>query len=254
MWLYVYLPKQKTFYIFTPMLKLIVNSDLHFQRGSIREDKVNHLATIQRINQSEGVDAVICAGDLTNNGFDGKALLCWRYGGTEDQVTPLKEFVDALGAPTYLCEGNHDQYVPWPYLHKGVRDLVVRRHGGRTYAWSLQKSGINYRFICLGVYPDKNARKFLLRELCAHSDNIVIYFHYNLEGQYSDWWSDDEKKRFLAILEPYRARIRLIIVGHRHENYNAIWNGYNVVSGAGSNVLMCTVDPSNNFTVAVREF
>lgn len=236
------------------MLKLIVDSDLHFGQGHIRADKSNHAALIPKIVRDEGVDAVICAGDLTERGWDGKNLLCWHYGGTDNQVAPLKQFIAEIEAdvPVYICEGNHDQYVPWPYFHKGVKNLVKERHGGRIYSWGLKKDNIKYHFVCLGVYPDEGARAFLRRELESHpGDYIVIYFHYNVDGAYSDWWSVGDKTAFVQILEPHRARISAIIVGHLHANYHKVWNGYNIISGAGSNVLMTTI---NETSISTREY
>ncbi len=235
-------------------IRLVIDSDLHFRNGSIRPDKSHHETLIKKLAESEKLDAVICAGDLTEKGYDGKKFMCWQYGGPDDQVTPLRNFVDALQpvVPVYLCEGNHDQYVPWPYLHKGVRDLVHQRHGDSIYSWKMLKEGHQYHFICLGVYPDKKARKFLAAELKANPGaKFVIYFHYNVEGAWSDWWTSEEKKMFLDIIEPYRIDIRLIIVGHRHSNYLINWKGYNVVSGASTRLVVCTVSPDS---VTMREY
>lgn len=49
---------------------IVCDSDLHFQDGSIRSDKKDNVGKIQRIKP----DLVIAAGDLTNNGSDGKSF------------------------------------------------------------------------------------------------------------------------------------------------------------------------------------
>lgn len=238
-------------------LNLVIDSDLHFTAAGIRADKADHLTKIEKLSESTYIDAIICAGDLTDNGFDGKSFLCWQYGGTEDQVTPLARYIERLQtiAPTYVAMGNHDHYVPWPYLHKGVRNFVKKRHGALLYSWECR--GI-FKFICLDVYPDAAALKFLKKELkSAAQKMVIIYFHYNVEGAWSDWWTDKEKNAFLAALEPYRKQIKLIICGHRHSNYLIEWEGYNVVSGGGGKLMVCTLlkkDLADDLTVRFEEY
>lgn len=250
------------------MLKLIIDSDLHFCDGKIRIDKTDHLAIIKEIHRTENVDAMICMGDLTESGTDGKSFLCWQYGGVDDQVTPLKMFVNKIeneyGIKIFLGEGNHDEYVPWPYLHKGVRNMIKARskNNSTIYTesmWRQDRGEIEiykYKFIFLGKYPSTKAVDFLSEELRTglSDDNIIIGFHYNVEGDWSDWWSQNDKINFLHALEPYRKQIRLIVVGHRHENYLLSWHGYNVISGAGSRVVLCKIDPNNDFKPSMHEF
>lgn len=231
-------------------ITLVIDSDLHFKADGIRFDKADHLAKLRQLSD---IDAIICAGDLTNNGFDGKRFLCWPYGGSEDQLSPMAQHIDELQtiAPTYVSMGNHDNYVPWPYIHKGVRDYVVERHGGLRYSWEIKRADhagtlMIFRFICLDLYPDSAGLRYLEAELKANPNKmIVLYFHYNVEGAWSDWWSDAEKKAFLEAIEPHRRRIKLIICGHRHANYHIVWNGYDVVSGAGSRLMVCTISKRN---------
>jgi 3',5'-cyclic AMP phosphodiesterase CpdA len=238
-------------------LRLIIDSDLHFKDGQIRKSKTDHVETILSIVPEYEVDAIICAGDLTDSGYDGKHLCCWHYGGKDDQVSPLVKFVNAIEhtAPVYLCMGNHDNYVPWPYVHKGVRKLIIDRHGSLRYSWDLEKIGsdgnqVMYHFICLDVYPNSKSIKFLKKDLAKNSDKIIIiYFHYCLTGGFSDWWTDNEKNTFYDTIKDYN--IRLIIVGHRHQNWLDKWNGIDVVSGAGAKVVLCTLDGENT---SIKQF
>lgn len=57
------------------MIKVILDSDLHFKNNAIRPDKANDVAKILDVCTREVVDAVIVPGDLTNNGSSGKSFL-----------------------------------------------------------------------------------------------------------------------------------------------------------------------------------
>ena len=222
-------------------IKLIIDSDLHFEKKGIRPDKENHLGKIGTLTD---IDAMICSGDLTNNGWDGKSTLGWYYGGTEDEVTPLKNFINFIETdykiPVYICDGNHDQYVPWPYLHKAVRNYIEKKHGNLLYSWDLK----GYHFICMSVYPNADRLEFLKKDLEKNKDKpIIIYFHYCLTGAWSDWWKDSEKIAFYNTIKDYK--IRLIIVGHRHSNWLDSWNGIPVASGAGDKLVICTITPDD---------
>lgn len=245
-----------------PHLRLIINSDLHFTEAGIRPDKSGHAALAREVVSKTPIDAIICAGDLTDMGWDGRRFLCWAYGGAEDQVTPLRRWVEGLEAdvaPVFLASGNHDQYVPWPYRHKGVRDFIESRHGGLHYNWEIivrlagsdseadgnaddGQNEIRYRGVCLDVYPDKAGRDYLANIIQRHpNDRYIIYFHYNLEGSYSDWWSEDEKQKFADVIAGHD--IALIVCGHYHINSLKKWRGYNVAMGAGSRLAVVTLGP-----------
>lgn len=258
------------------MIRLIVDSDLHFTADGPRADKRDHAARIREVAATNSINAIICAGDLTDMGWDGKRFLCWAYGGAEDQVAPLRRWVEGLAAdvaPVYLASGNHDQYVPWPYRHKGVRDFIEQRHGALRYSWRVtapvpitesleMQSALNsilgkappsptiiYHAVCLDVYPDRAGREYLRGVMAAHPDDyFIIYFHFNLEGPYSDWWSDAEKNAFAEVLIGHR--VALIVCGHWHTTALSQWRGYNVAMGAGSKVALVTLDTGLHGTTA----
>lgn len=233
-------------------LNLIIDSDLHFKNGYIRLDKYNHSDIILDVSTKNNIDAIICAGDLTNNGFSGKHLCCWYYGGTENQITPLLNYVKKIEkvAPVYLCMGNHDTYIPRPYIFNGVETVIKQKYGSLLYSWDLNKNDTIYHFICLSIYPDSKAIIFLKSDLEKNKNKtFIIYFHYCITGGWSDWWTDKEKQIFYDVIKNYN--IRLIIVGHRHQNWLDKWEGINVVSGAGSKVLLCTLDNNNT---KIQEF
>ena len=221
------------------MIKFLVDSDLHFRRN-IRNDKLDHVKKITNLCNQEKINALICPGDLTNNGWNGKHILCWYYGGKEDQLTPLKkQYVDILSQklPVYLCGGNHDYYVPWPYITHPVINYIKERHGAKYYSFDIQ----TLHFICLDRYPDKYGIKFLQKDLEKYKDrDIIIIFHYNLIGPYSNWWKENEKEIFYNTIKNHN--IIALIVGHWHTSRVDEWKGYKVIYGAGSKIAKCTYD------------
>lgn len=223
------------------MFQFIVSSDLHFST-KIREDKADNLGIIKNLKSAPrtNIQAVICAGDLTEYGADGSSFLCYQYGGDEPQVQALQqqwiEPIESAGIPVYLCAGNHDEYVPWPYFYKPVHKLIKRKHGDLMYSFDIAgNAGIN--FVCLGKYPDKKALEFL-RDAASKTRPNCIFFHYNLTGPYSDWWTEEEKNAFYNEISKYE--ILAIIVGHHHISHDTNWRGYRVISGSGSSVAVCT--------------
>ncbi len=228
------------------MFKFIVDSDLHFKHD-IRSVKRNNVQKITEKIKNDNIKAIICPGDLTNNGWDGKKFWKWKYGGDFNQLGPLKkDYVEPLEDHTnvYLCAGNHDTYVPWPYFHKGVFDYIKARHGSLRYSFDLKEdSDQGLHFICLHIYPDEDGIEFLQKDLKKNHDRkIVIYFHYNLSGPFSDWWNDEEKGVFLKTIKDYN--IKAIIVGHFHKTYERDWNGYKIINGGGRNIPLVTYDPN----------
>lgn len=201
----------------TETFSFAADSDLHFP--DLRSPK---RANVSRIISSD-VDFLIVAGDLTDHGTDGRGTFCLPGG--EDELGPfLDNYYDPISKhmKIYLCAGNHDNYVPKPYLHKPVMDLIKEKHGGLTYSFDYK--GVH--FACCHIYPDAKILKWLKKDLDKVEGPIVIYFHYNLTGAYSNWWAKDkdedpelaEKRReeFFKVIA--NKDVKLIITGHSHVN------------------------------------
>ena len=218
------------------MVTFIVDSDLHFT-NSITPKKSNHVSLITGICKERQIDAVICPGDLTDNGWNGKSLCCWKYGGEYDQLISLKEqYISPISKYTnvYLCMGNHDTYTPWPYIHP-VGNYIERRYDSLRYVFKLG----DLHFVCLNIYPDRKGISFL-NDILVKGRPYVLFFHYNLEGQWSDWWTEKEKEQFYETIKDYN--IVAILVGHAHRSSNMEWRGINVISGASTAVPVCTYE------------
>jgi predicted phosphodiesterase len=250
------------------MLKFIIVSDTHYTINGIRPDKQDNVSKILSTND---IDCVLAVGDLTDVGADGSVDCvqgsCVK---TNDELGSLrKNFVDVIDKhiDVYMCHGNHDTYTIGFWLNicncclsqknypvtNYIKDYN-RRHKIDYYhenCYMFKKK--NIRFISLGLYPDSSAIQFLknvkIFSDTIFSEKIVIFFHFNMEGQYSDWWSDVEKETFYDTIKDLN--ILCICVGHRHETYsNIYWKNIRVLSGAGVNSLICTYE---NDTLSVNE-
>ena len=223
-------------------ITFLVDSDLHFKHEII-STKTNNVNKIITLAQKEKINALICPGDLTDNGWDGAHFTCWKYGGDYDQLTPYKEQYEkpiSKHIPIYECAGNHDYYVPPPHIHHGVLDYIKSKHGGLRYSFDIDK----LHFIALDRYPDKDGMNFLKDDIKKHKDkDIIIFFHYNLTGPYSEWWSEDEKEKFYEVIKYYK--VKALLVGHLHSSMLSEWKGYKVILAGGPKIAKCIYDGEN---------
>ena len=216
------------------------DSDLHFKKRdnnivTLYDYKANN---VQRIINSNA-DFVLVAGDITNNGSDGKKILCIPISGPEKQLQAYMshyvEPIESYGIKVYSCLGNHDNWTYPPYIHKAIVNFIKKKHGGLLYNF-VNKS---VQFICLSIYPDKTSLKYFSK-VADKSKPIVVFFNYNLEGEVSGSWSNEEKQAFKNTINGYN--IKLIVTGHLHEAWAVTWNGYPVIICGGMGVYKCYFD------------
>lgn len=226
------------------MITFIHDSDLHYDENSSR--KKNNVQKILDIDP----DFVVVTGDLTSNGYDGSHFLCFNYGGDEDQLTPLKEkYVNVIennDIPVYLCDGNHDNgrnKIPY----KPVLCYIKKRHGGLKYTFEY----LGVHFICCSVYPKDI--KWLKKKLNKAKNNpVFIYFHYNLIGRYSDWWSDKDKDKFYETIKDHK-NIKAILEGHFHSSKIYNWRDFLVIRSAGKHFSVIQFDLSEKEIVNISQ-
>jgi Icc-related predicted phosphoesterase len=219
----------------------VCDSDLHFEERGLndlpRPEKDNNVSIIQSLNP----DLVIVAGDLTNNGSDGSKICCLPISGHQCQlqayeekyVKPLEQFTSV-----YASMGNHDNWTYFPYVYKAIQVYIIKKYGGINYHFT--HKGV--QFICLGIYPDADALRFFLKNADS-TIPLVLFFHYNLQGPWSDWWTNEEKEAFNTTIAGYN--VKLIVTGHIHECSNYTWEGYNVITCGGRGVYKCTYFNNN---------
>jgi len=222
----------------------IVISDVHYGNPAVQQGKPI-AAFIARAADAD-VSFAVATGDLTDNGYDGTVSCgcCFPLLGTNSGVTgggaqnQVKQFSDAFMRPIdnvttlYLIQGNHDRYNGagrYP-----IEDIVKKRHGNTYY--SVVKNGILYLFC--DVYPTADICAWIKTKMVA-SQPVIFFFHYNLQDEFSDWWTDSEKNAFAQVIAPYK--VLGIFVGHYHRSYTYVWKGINVYSTAGDHYAECVV-------------
>ena len=82
--------------------------------------------------------------------------------------------------------------------------------------------------VCLDMYPDAPTLAFLVRDLARVGKQrpVILFFHYSLEGPYSDFWEPEEKAAFGKALEGYN--VLAIFHGHEHRMGHYSWRGHPV--------------------------
>lgn len=226
--------------------KFVLDSDMHYgiREGILpREIKENNP---EKIANMTDIDFAIVAGDLTDNGYDGKGLCCYKWGGSTNQLSELKHnyvnVIEGAGIPVKLCVGNHDRGKP-PYWYQPVFDYVAKHNSGIRYTFTYE----NFLFICCGKYP--NRIKWLKKQLVPEVPTI-IFFHYNLQGNWSDWWSENQKEDFYQAIKDYN--IKGILVGHHHISKISYWEGIRVISAAGPYVAVVECDEDDIVDITFR--
>jgi 3',5'-cyclic AMP phosphodiesterase CpdA len=208
------------------------DSDIHF--GFAEDVKPRLIKRVHAKSISmQDIDFAIVTGDVTDHGYNGANLNlgCWRYyyGGEHDELSPfISEYVKVIedqDKPVYVCPGNHDYHKFLKLFHYSpVVNYVKEKHGDEQYTFI--HKGV--KFICCGKYP-KDV-KWLRKQLTDVKQPTFIFFHYNLAGPYSDWWSNKEKDEFYDCIKDFN--IIALLVGHHHISATSEWRGFHVISSA----------------------
>lgn len=221
-------------------MRFAVISDLHFPSRAARA-----AAFVKAVRSDPTIEFVVTTGDLTDNGYDGHTTCSCLApllgtnnvivgGSAENQLQEyIKNFdapLRASGKTVYAVPGNHDQYNG--ARRYPVNDFLRERHGATHYL--VVRGGVALAFC--DVYPNASVLEWLTSALNADDARdkpILIFFHYNLMGSFSDWWSQNEKDAFCNAIRG--RRVLGIFEGHLHQTYSYRWNGYDVTCTAGDN-------------------
>ncbi len=159
---------------------------------------------------------VLIAGDLTESGLNEGEDRQWDG---FVQLYGLTGKDGLLKSPVYEIAGNHDDRAFSPVL-KGVKN----RHGGLKYSWDWG----DLHMVALGKYPDSAGCRWLRHDLAAIgvSRPVVLFFHYGIEGPWSNSWDADEKEAFGKAIAGYN--VIGIFHGHWHASLHTTWLGYDV--------------------------
>jgi hypothetical protein len=203
----------------TPTVTFFVASDSHF--GARRMDELN-VSLVRQMNDLPGTEyppliggavdtprGVLFLGDTTDNGT-------LEEFAEFERVYGLTGKDGLLRYPVFEAIGNHDVN-----SESLIKERVRRRHGGINYSWDWD----DLHFACLDMYPDRRTLDWLagdLRGLPAGRP-LILFFHYSLEGPYSDFWEDEEKDGFARAIEG--RNVVAIFHGHEHRMGHYMWQG-----------------------------
>lgn len=187
------------------------------------------------------IQAVLLCGDYVETGSNEKDAKDF----IDDYVCKFeKELV-----PCLCTLGNHDVYVSENKNANKLTDFTKSTlqippllgsgplWAGVCYPYSDKPSdpaGGYYRsfkirgcvFFACGIYP--NSKTVFLDPLIADyvkgdmltgparkdKTPVFFFFHYNIQGAFSDWWDDDEKDYFYEVIKDLN--VKAIFCGHNH--------------------------------------
>jgi len=205
-----------------PTLTFFVASDSHFGAAGMQEA---NRSLVEQMNGLPGTEyppevggrvdpprGVLFLGDTTDNGLLEEFAQFEEVYGLTGQEGLLK-------FPIYEAIGNHDVNSTSP-----IKPRVGERHGDIHY--SFDWDGIH--FLCLDMYPDARTLDWMKRDLAKvkHRAPLIFFFHYSLEGPYSDFWEAADKVAFARALEG--RNVMAIFHGHEHRLGHYLWRGHPV--------------------------
>lgn len=218
-------------------MKFIVTGDLQYGTydGVLKEQsgKANESEKIRKYCSAKGIDVVLVCGDLCDHGY-GRFCCSTDPDETSAFINEYYKPLKNTGTRVMCCRGNHDTYNGIPIESwQPVRKFIVSEYGDIKY--SNVYGGV--RFISCDIYPTEQIRNWL----SLTSEPTVLFWHYNLSGQYSEWWSDADKNSLFNIIKD--KNILCICTGHLHSTEQRYWNGIKEISGSGSTVMLCEYTP-----------
>lgn len=227
----------------------LIESDIHASvtddgEHKIYEHKENPDERFKRIHKKYPFDFVLCIGDLTEHGYDGKtgnifeSCISIQQDRNKNELKAFRDLyekpIEEAGFKLYLCIGNHDM----PPGHKGVGEYVRDKHKTTWPALRSKWYGGNYKFkhkgilfLCLGVYP--NDLKWLQDNLPKKGEPVIIWYHYNtiVGERFADFWSTEAKSRFADVVDGHN--VLCVCNGHSHSSKIGLYRNMYTVRGAG---------------------
>jgi cytolysin (calcineurin-like family phosphatase) len=204
------------------VVTFFVASDSHFgARGMLDINR----SVVEQLNELPGTEyppviggrvetprGLLFTGDMTDNGhLEEFAEFEQLYGRTGRD--------GLLRFPVFEAIGNHDVNSTSP-----IKPRVVARHGAIHYSFDWD----DLHLVCLDMFPDARTLSFLTQDLAkvGRRRPVILYFHYSLEGPYSDFWEPEEKTAFGKAIERYN--VLAIFHGHEHRMGHYSWQGHPV--------------------------
>ncbi len=204
-------------------ITFFVASDTHFGVPGIEE---RNRRLIEELNGLPGLEypaelggrvetprGVLITGDLTDYSTEEQ----WR---SFESLYGLTGKDGLLRFPVKEALGNHDFMGDSPVVKH-----IVRRHGGIAYSFDWD----DLHVACLGMYPSADRIRWLEDDLrkVAPGRPVVVFFHYGIDGPWSQSWESQEEREELArVLSGHR--VAAIFHGHAHQAGSYRWREYDV--------------------------
>jgi cytolysin (calcineurin-like family phosphatase) len=233
-------------------LTFLVAGDSHFGAQNV---EAPNRSLVEQLNALPGTDyppaiggrvqsprGLLFMGDMTDSSREEE----WRE---FEALFGLTGRDGLLRWPVYEAIGNHDFIGDSP-----VRGHVERRHGSLVYSWDWE----DVHFVCLDMHPDAKNLEWLARDLkrVGRRRPLVVFFHYALQGPYSDFWEQEQKAALARAIEG--RNVLAIFHGHYHRAGHYTWRGYDVfLPGSprhSSHVFLAVRLTRERLDVAFRDF
>lgn len=176
-------------------------------------------------------DFVIFAGDATDKG---------RAYEINEFQTEFVDVVEGMGRRVNCVPGNHDYFTKWYEqiipCKKGSPAMKYFENRGELKPYFFDHK--NVRFISLGMYPTSSARLFLRNRMEGYFGPVVLFWHYNLEGAWSEGdeehpFTKTDKDELWLLLSSFGTQIKGILCGHHHVSAKSFWKHWPVYQAAG---------------------
>jgi predicted phosphodiesterase len=207
-------PREVTFF---------VASDTHFGYRGMEEA---NRRIVEQMNALPGRDYPAAIGGRVGSPRGVLVLGDMTEYSTEEQWRQFEELYGHTGTegllryPVFEALGNHDFMDGSPVVRH-----IERRHGSLTYSFDWD----DLHVVCLGMYPSAARIRWLREDLRKVKKDrpLVVFFHYGMEGPYSDSWESPEERDALAqALKGRRAAV--LLHGHWHMAGHYRWRGHEV--------------------------
>ncbi len=209
----------------TSTVKIALVSDVHINRGTNQAlYQSNYEKVIEQVN-SAGVDFVVVAGDLTEDG-------------TAVEYADFKRLTKRFNAPVKALPGNHD--IGNKILGKGKSEITFKRlidfHHNIGKSWfaeevcGIRLIGANSSLFGSGLGKEKEMWKFLDNELGKNSGKPVLFFlHHPLfqkrpEEKGGEYWNLEPAPRFRLFGLFQQAGVSAVFSAHLHKPLTNYYN------------------------------
>lgn len=245
-----------------------INSDSCIKTVIIAGDLTNHSTQIDFDDYKTNMEIPL------EQALDGKIYVCLGNHDLEDADEESLIFSHVLNKyknddALYNCLSPALSVAKKSYVTPSV-PVSIRNKCDIFYTFKLG----DITFVSCGLYPDMMYKKtidslgneiiesdwsyledFLYKNFIKYEkldEPIVLFFHYNIIGDFSDWWPQDHKDKLLRVVKNFKNLI--ICTGHLHKNgssvddgsYTYMWGDVTpVVSLAGEHYSIVSWDGSN---------